>query len=88
MAKETPNVYKTVKLLTMAYENRKRSYLLRCEAQEITREQEFHLVQELDRNMKSEIDALIHSLDSGALDGEVEADAEPEDSENAEVLDG
>lgn len=81
--RELPNIYKTVKLLTMAYENRKRGYLLRREAQEITRDQEFHLVQELDRNMKGEIDALIHSLDSGALDGEIEPDAEPEDSENA-----
>lgn len=86
--KETPNIYKTVKLLTMAYENRKRGYLLRREAQEITRDQEFHLVQELDRNVKREIDGLIHKLDSGELDGEVEADVESEDSKSAEVLNG
>ena len=84
--RELPNIYKTVKLLTMAYENRKRGYLLRREAQEITRDQEFHLVQELDRNTKGEIDALIHSLDSGALDGEIEADVETDDTGTGEEV--
>jgi len=83
--KELPNVYKTVKLLTMAYENRKRVHLLRREAGEIDRDTEFQINHGLDCNIKRELDALIHRLDSGELDGE-SMDPESEDSENAEVV--
>jgi len=86
--RELPNVYKTVKLLSMSYENRKRGYLLRREAGEIDRDTEFRLVQELDCNLKGEIDALIARVDSGELDGEVEPDAKSKNSENAEVANG
>lgn len=83
--RELPNIYKTVKLLTMAYENRKRGYLLRREAQEITRDQEFALVQRLDHELKYELDRVIGKIDDGELDGEAEPDTEPE---NAGVVNG
>lgn len=83
--KETPNVYKTAKLLMTSYENRKRGYLLRRESEEIDRDTEFRLVQELDRNVKRGIDELARRIDDGELDGEAEPDTEPE---NAEVVNG
>lgn len=84
--KEQPNVYKTVKLLTMAYENRKRGYLLRRESGEIDRDTEFRLVRELDCNLKHEIDDLASKIDSGELDGEVEAETESKDTEESEEV--
>lgn len=84
--KELPNFYRAVKLLTMAYENRKRGYLLRRESGEIDRDKEFRLVQELDCNLKQEIDDLASKIDSGELDGEVEADVETDDTGTGEEV--
>lgn len=86
--KETPNIYRALKWLSQAYEERKRIFAKRKEAGEITRDQEFALIQELDFKLKHEIDCVIGKIDDGELDGEVEAGAEPEDSENAEVVNG
>jgi hypothetical protein len=85
MAKQTPNVYLAIKHIAQAYESRKRSYLLRREAGEIDRDTEVRLVQELDCNLKREIDTLVAELDGGGLDGELDSDAEPE---NMEVING
>lgn len=83
--KETPNVYRALKWLSQAYEERKRTFAKRREAGEINRDTEFALVQELDYKLKYELDCVIGKIDDGELDGEAEAVAEPEDSESAEV---
>ena len=43
--KETPNVYRALKWLSQAYEERKRTFAKRREAGEINRDTEFALVQ-------------------------------------------
>ncbi len=83
MAKETPNVYRAVKWLTMAYEERKRTFAKRREVGEITRDQEYALVERLDHELKYELDRVIGKIDGGELDGETEPDAGSEN--NAEV---
>lgn len=70
--KETPNIYRALKWLSQAYEERKRTFAKRREDGEISRDVEFALVQELDYKLKYEIDQLIGKIDDGALDGEVE----------------
>lgn len=76
MAKETPNVYRAVKWLTQAYEERKRTFAKRREAGEITRDQEYALVERLDYELKHELDSVIGKIDEGGLDGEVEPNTE------------
>lgn len=76
MAKETPNVYRAVKWLTQAYEERKRTFAKRREAGEIARDQEYALVERLDYELKHELDRVIGRVDDGSLDGEVEPEAE------------
>jgi hypothetical protein len=84
--KELPNVYKTAKLLMTSYENRKRGYLLRRESGAIDRDTEFRLVQELDCNVKREIDDLARRIDSGEFDSEAEPDVvESKASEETEL---
>jgi len=70
--KEQPNIYRAVKWLTQAYEERKRTFAKRREAGEINRDTEFALVQELDYKLKYEIDCVIGKVDDGELDGEAE----------------
>lgn len=86
MAKQTPNVYLAIKYVAQSYEERKRSYLKRKEAGEITRDQEYALTERLNHELKYELDRLIAKIDDGVLDGldgEVEADTGPENAEVA-----
>lgn len=89
--KDRVSVYTTLKVVSQAYEQRKRHYLVRREAGEITRDEEYGLTQTLDYNLKYDLAKLITRIDNGELDinmGEFVPDAAPEDSENAEVANG